>query len=81
MLILKIGEVRVDDTFLIAPRLMTQVLIDVEFCVANKVTVRWPCEVFSVDINNEVTKLMFVQATGDLASSVTESLTTQTAAM
>jgi len=70
LLTLKFGEVRVDQIFLIAPRLMTQVLIGVDFCVANKVTINFPDKCFTMDINNEVTKHMFLHGTDDLASSV-----------
>ena len=39
MLTLRFEEVRADQIFLITPRLMTQDLIGVDFCVANKVTI------------------------------------------
>ena len=73
MLTLKFGKVRVDQIFFIAPRLMTQVLIGVDFCVANKVTISLPDNCFTMDVNNEVTKHMFVQENDDLASSVSNS--------
>jgi hypothetical protein len=73
MLTLKFGEVRVDQIFLIAPRLMTQVLIAVDFWVANKVTISFPDRCFTMDVNNEVTKHMFLQVTVDLANSVSNS--------
>jgi len=47
---------------------MTQLLIGVDFCVANNVTISFPDKCFSID--NEVTKHMFLQVTYDLASSV-----------
>jgi hypothetical protein len=47
MLTLKFGEVRVDQIFLIAPRLVTQVLIGVDSCVANKVTISIPYKLTS----------------------------------
>jgi hypothetical protein len=52
---------------------MTQVLIGVEFCVANKATISFPDKSFTMDINNEVTKHMFLHGTDDLASSVSNS--------
>ena len=70
MLTFKFGEVRFDQTFLIAPRLMTQVLFGSDFCVANKVTINCPDKCFNVDVNCEVTEHVFVQRTDDLASSV-----------
>ena len=70
LLTLKFGKVKIDQIFLIAPRLMTQVLIGVDFCVANKVTINFPDKCFTMDINNEVTKHMFLHGTDDLASSV-----------
>jgi hypothetical protein len=73
MLTLKFGEVRVDQTFLIAPRLITQVLIGVDFCVANKVTISFSDKCFIMDVNIEVTKHMFLQGTDDLASSISNS--------
>jgi len=73
MLTLKFREVRVDQIFLIAPRLMTQVLNGVDFCVANKITISFPDKCFSMDVDNEVTKHMFLQGTDDLASSVNNS--------
>ena len=42
ILTLNFGEVWVDQIFLIAPRLMTQVLIRVDFCVVNKETISFP---------------------------------------
>jgi hypothetical protein len=69
MLTLKFGEVRVDQIFLIAPRLMTQVLIGVDFCVANKVTFSFPDKCFTMNVKNEVTKHMFLLGTDDLAGS------------
>jgi len=73
LLTLKFREVRVDPIFLIAPRLMTQVLIGVDFCVANKVTISFPDKCFTMDVNYEVTKHMFLQGTDDLDSSVSNS--------
>jgi hypothetical protein len=73
MLTLKFGEVKVDQIFLIAPRLMTQVLIGVDFCVPNKVTISFPDKCFTMDVNNEVTKHIFLQGTDDLACSVSNS--------
>ena len=73
MLTLKFGEVKVDQIFLIAPRLMTQILIGVDFCVTNKVTISFPDKCFTLDVKNEVTKHMFLQRTDDLASSVSNS--------
>ena len=73
MLSLKFGEVRVDQIFLIAPRLMTQLLIGVDFCVANKVTISFPEKCFTMNVNNEVTKHLFLQGTDDLANSVRDS--------
>jgi hypothetical protein len=73
MLTLKFGEVRVDQIFLIAPRLITQVLIGVDFCVAYKVTISLPDKYFTMDINNKITKHMFLHGTDDLASSVSNS--------
>jgi len=73
MLTLKFGEVKVDQIFLIAPRLMTQILIGVDFCVTNKVTISFPDKCFTLDVNNEVTKHMFLQGTDYLASSVSNS--------
>jgi hypothetical protein len=73
MLTLKFGEERVDQIFLIAPRLMTQVLIGVDFCVANKVTVNFPDKCFSMDIGNEVTEHVFLQGNDDSDSSVNSS--------
>ena len=81
MLTLKFGEVRVDQIFLIAPRLMTQILLGVDFRVANKVTISFPNKCFTVGVSNEVSKHMFLQGTDDLTNSVTLLLTTQTAAM
>jgi hypothetical protein len=52
---------------------MTQVLIGVDFCVANKVTISFTDKCFTMDANNEVTKHMFLQGTDDLASSVSNS--------
>ena len=48
---------------------MTQVLIGVDFCVASKVTISFPDKCFSMDVDNEVTKHMFLQGPYDLASS------------
>jgi len=73
MLTLKFGKVKIDQIFLIAPRLMTQVLIGVDFCVANKVTIDFPDKYFTMDMNNEVTKHMILHGTDDLASSVSNS--------
>ena len=73
MLTLNFGEVSVNQIFLIAPRLMTQVLIGVDFCVANKVTISFPDKCFSMDVDNEVTKHVFLQGTDDLASSLNNS--------
>jgi hypothetical protein len=50
---------------------MTQVLID--FCVTNKVTFNFPDMFFTMDVNNEVTKHLFLQGTEDLASSFSNS--------
>jgi len=69
MLTLKFGEVCVGQIFLIAPRLMTQVLIGVDFCVASKVTISFPHKSFSMDVDNEVTKHKLLQGTDDSASS------------
>ena len=52
---------------------MTQVLIGVDFCVANKVTIDFPDKYFTMDMNNEVTKHMILHGTDDLASSVSNS--------
>ena len=68
MLTQKFGEVCVDQIFLIAPRLMTQDFISVDFCVANKVTISFPDNCFSMDVDNEVTKHKFLQGTDDLAT-------------
>jgi len=73
MLTLKFREVRVDQIFLIAPRLMTQVLIGVDFCVANKVTISFPDKCFSMAVDNQATKHMFLQGTDDSATSVNNS--------
>jgi len=73
MLTLKFGEVRVDQIFLIAPRLMTQVLIGVDFCVANKVNINFPDKCFNIDVGNEVTKHMFLQGTDNSDSSANNS--------
>jgi hypothetical protein len=70
LLTFKFREVRVDQIFLIASRLMTHVLIGVDFCVSNKVTISFPDKCFTMDVNNEVTKHMLLQGTDDLASSV-----------
>ena len=45
LLTLEFGEVSVDQIFLIVPRLMTQVLIGVDFCVVNKVTISFQISV------------------------------------
>ena len=68
ILTLKFGEVWVGQIFLIAPRLMNQVFIGVDFCVANKVTISFPDKCFSMDVDNEVTKHKFLQETDDSAS-------------
>jgi len=68
MLTSKFGEVWVGQIFLIAPRLMTQDFIGVDFCVANKVTISFPDKCFSMDVDNEVTKHKFLQGTDDLAT-------------
>jgi hypothetical protein len=60
MLTLKFGEVKVDQIFLIALRLMTQVLIGVDFCATSKVTFRFPDKCFTMKGNNEVTKHIYV---------------------
>jgi hypothetical protein len=73
MLTLKFGEASVDQIFLIAPRLMTQVLIGVDFCVANNVTISFPDKCFTMGVNSEVTKHMFLQGNDDLNSSVNNS--------
>jgi len=73
MLTLKFGEVRVDQIFLIAPRLMNQVLIGVDYCVANKVTTTFPDKCFSIEVGNEVTKHTFLQGTDDSDSSSSNS--------
>jgi hypothetical protein len=52
MLILKFGGVRVDQIFLIAPRLITQVLIDVDFRVASKVIFSFPYKCFTCTWEN-----------------------------
>jgi hypothetical protein len=65
MLTLKFGEIKVDQIFLIAPRLMTQVLIGLDFCVANKVTISFPDKCFTMKVNNEVTKYMFLEGSED----------------
>ena len=70
---LNFGEVRVDQFLLIAPRLMTQVLTGVDVGVANIVPISFPDKFFSLDVNNEVTKHMFVEATDDLGISVSNS--------
>jgi len=53
---------------------MTQVLIGVNFCVANKVTISFPDRCFSMAVDNQVTKHMFLQGTDDSASSVNNSV-------
>jgi hypothetical protein len=73
MLNLKLGVVRVDQIFLIAPRLMTQILVGVDIFVANKVTISFPDKCFTVNVNNEVSKHTFLQGTDDLTSSVSNS--------
>ena len=73
MLSLKFGELRVNQIFLVAPRLMSQVLIGVDICVANKITISLPDKCFTMDINKEVTKHMFLQGTDNLAISVCNS--------
>jgi hypothetical protein len=78
MLTLKIGEETVDQTFLIAPRLMTQVLIGVDFCVRNKVTISFPDNCFTMKVKNELTKHMFLQGSEDLANSLGDSATNYT---
>ena len=61
MLTLYFGEVRVNQIFLIAPRLMTQVSIGIDLCVANKVNISFPDKCFSMDVDNEVTKQVFLR--------------------
>jgi hypothetical protein len=78
MLTLKFGEIKVDQIFLTAPRLMTQVLIGVDFCVANKVTISFPDKCFVMKVNNEVTKHMFLEGSDDLFSSLGDSATDYT---
>jgi hypothetical protein len=75
MLTLKIGEETVDQIFLIAPRLITQVLIGVDFCVRNKVIISFPDNCFTMKVKNELTKHMFLQGSEDLASSLGDSAT------
>jgi hypothetical protein len=70
MLTLKFGEVRVDQIFLIAPRLMTQILLGVDVQVANKVTISFPDLCFTMNVNNETTEHMFLEGTDELVSSV-----------
>ena len=73
MLTLKFGEVSVDQIFLIAPRLMTQIVLGVDFCFANKVTISFPDKCFTMDVSNEVSKHMFLQGTGNVTSSISSS--------
>jgi hypothetical protein len=74
VLTVKFGEVRVNQIFLIAPGLLTQVLIGVDFCVANTVTISFPEKCFTMNVDNEVTKHIFLQGMDNLASSVTSSI-------
>jgi len=73
MLALKFGEIRVDKIFLIPPRLMTQILLGVDFCVGNKVTISFPDKCFTMDVSNEVSKHTFLHGTDDLTSFVSNS--------
>jgi len=48
---------------------MTEVLIRGDFCVANKVTISFPDNSLSMDVDNEVKKHSFLQGTYDLVRS------------
>jgi hypothetical protein len=81
-LTLKFGEVRIDQIFLIALGLLMQVLIGVDFYVANTVTISFPETCFTMNVDNEVTKHMLLQEMDNLASSLlTLRLVTQAAEM
>jgi hypothetical protein len=64
---LKFGVVNVDQIFFIAPGLLTQVLLGVDICVANKVTISFPGKCFTMNVSNEVTEHTFLQGTDNLA--------------
>jgi hypothetical protein len=63
MLTLKFTGVSVDQICLIAPILLTQVLLGVDFCVANKVTISFPDKCITMNINKQETKQTFLQET------------------
>jgi hypothetical protein len=73
MLTLKFREVRVDHIFLIAPGLLTKVLLGAEFCVANNVTISFPDKCFTINIDSQVTKHTFLQETDYLINSLPNS--------
>jgi hypothetical protein len=75
MLTLNFGELSVDQIFLIAPGLMTEVLLGVDFCVASEVKIRFPDGRFTMNIENQVIRHTFHQETDKSANSVVKFMT------
>jgi hypothetical protein len=63
MLTLNFGDVSVEQIFLIAPGLMTEVLLGVDFCVAHKVKISFPDKCLTINIGNQEIRSIFHQET------------------
>jgi hypothetical protein len=64
VLTLNFGEVSVDQIFLIAPGLMTEVLLGVDFCVANEVKISFLDKCFTMNIENQVIRHICILSRG-----------------
>jgi hypothetical protein len=69
------GEVSVEQIFLIAPGLMTEVLLGVDFCVANEVRISFPDGCFTMNIGNQVIRHTFHQETDKSENSAAKIMT------
>jgi hypothetical protein len=59
--------VSVEQILLIAPGLMTEVLLGVDFCVANNVKISFPDKCLTMNIGNQVIRSIFHQETDIVA--------------
>jgi hypothetical protein len=75
MLKLKFGEVSVEQIFLIAPGLMTEVLLGVDFCVENEVKLSFPDGCFTMNIGNQEIRHTFHQETDKSGNSAAKIMT------
>jgi hypothetical protein len=73
MLTLHFGAVKINQIFLIAPGLLTQVLLGVDFCVVIDVTISFPDKCFIMKVDNQEVKHSFLQETDYLPNSVANS--------